>query len=165
MAVSWFNIVPHAQWGKTNPSGVIAIGVTTGSAIYNTINNDVNGTGFAYHGRAYDLWNGPFSSQAEAKSSAAGASGWTMAGIVGAGIIGTLGSNPNPPLATGAKAGTAAGNAVNSVGDFLKRLAQANTWLRIGEGVLGILLILVGMDKLLGSPASTQKLLKGVALA
>ena len=32
-----------------------------------------------------------------------------------------------------------------AIGDFFQRLTQGNTWLRIGEGLLGIILIAVGL--------------------
>lgn len=35
-----------------------------------------------------------------------------------------------------------------AIGDFFARLTEANTWLRIGEGVLGIILIAVGVARL-----------------
>jgi hypothetical protein len=34
---------------------------------------------------------------------------------------------------------------INAVGDFFMRLTQANTWLRIGEVAIGILLLAVGI--------------------
>lgn len=39
---------------------------------------------------------------------------------------------------------------INAVGDFANKLTQANTWLRIAEGLLGIVLIGIALAKLTG---------------
>jgi hypothetical protein len=39
---------------------------------------------------------------------------------------------------------------LEAVGAFFNKLSEANTWLRIGEGLLGIVLIAVGLAKLTG---------------
>lgn len=42
------------------------------------------------------------------------------------------------------------------IGDFFSRLTEANTWLRIGEGILGIVLIAIGIARLTNAvPAAT----------
>lgn len=65
---------------------------------------------------------------------------------VGAGGVGvTTNAKANQPIASGvAKAESAA----TAVPDFLSRLTSANTWLRVAEVGLGILLILVGLEKI-----------------
>lgn len=40
---------------------------------------------------------------------------------------------------------------ITAIGDFFQRLTQANTWIRIGEVVIGILLIAVGISKISGA--------------
>jgi hypothetical protein len=39
---------------------------------------------------------------------------------------------------------------VNAIGDFFNKLSEANTWLRIAEGLLGGILIAVSLAKLSG---------------
>lgn len=48
------------------------------------------------------------------------------------------------------KAVKAIATPINSIDDFLSRLSDSNTWLRIGEGLLGIVLIAVALAKLTG---------------
>ena len=44
-----------------------------------------------------------------------------------------------------------------TVGDFFTRLGQANTWIRVGEVILGLVLISVGVAKLTNAvPVATQ---------
>lgn len=42
-------------------------------------------------------------------------------------------------------------NPLPSLGDFLGRLTQANTWIRAGEVVLGIVLIGIGLARITGA--------------
>lgn len=46
--------------------------------------------------------------------------------------------------------GQSAFSGINAIGDFANKLTQANTWLRIAEAVLGIMLIGVALAKLTG---------------
>jgi hypothetical protein len=39
---------------------------------------------------------------------------------------------------------------LEAIGAFFNKLSEANTWLRIGEGFLGVILIAVGLAKLTG---------------
>ena len=65
---------------------------------------------------------------------------------VGSGGVGvTTNAEANEPIASGV---SKAESAATAVPDFLSRLTSANTWLRVAEVGLGILLILVGLDKL-----------------
>jgi hypothetical protein len=44
-----------------------------------------------------------------------------------------------------------------AIGDFFSRLTQANTWLRVAEGALGIILIAIGLARLTHAvPVATQ---------
>ena len=150
---SYFNIIPHSQWGQSSPSGVIAIGVPTGSSQYTTINGDVNGTGFPYDGKTYDLWNGPFSSEAEAKASVGGASGWSYAGVLGALALNEISKSTTGESAstgTATKAGASAGNAITSVTQFLQGLTSASLWIRVAKIVVGGALVIVGVAHLTG---------------
>jgi hypothetical protein len=62
------------------------------------------------------------------------------------------GKNASNPAAAGlagaqaaAKAAAGAIPGLAQIGDFFQRITQGNTWLRIGEGLLGIILIAVGL--------------------
>lgn len=57
----------------------------------------------------------------------------------------------------GAKAVT---GAVTDVGNFLSRLTSINTWIRVGEFILGAMLILAGALKLSGQDASLKTIAK-----
>jgi hypothetical protein len=70
-------------------------------------------------------------------------------------IIGDVGGlvTGNPAQAAGAvgpvvNAGSSAVSALDSVPKFLAFLGQRQTWIRIAEGTLGLLLILVSVAKL-----------------
>lgn len=55
------------------------------------------------------------------------------------------------------KAETAVSGAVTSTNDFLSRLTSPETWIRVAEVVLGLLLIAVGIAKLTNAvPAATR---------
>jgi len=46
---------------------------------------------------------------------------------------------------------------LSQVGDFFSRLTSANTWLRIGEGLLGVVLIAVGIARITNAvPIATK---------
>lgn len=77
---------------------------------------------------------GPFTSKAEAESDAA--TGNYPANVTGSGNESSI-TQTIPGLA--------------QIGDFFSRLAQANTWLRVAETILGIGLILVGLAHLGGN--------------
>lgn len=42
---------------------------------------------------------------------------------------------------------------LSAIGDFFQRLTQANTWIRLGEVVLGLVLIVAGVSKMAGISA------------
>jgi hypothetical protein len=54
------------------------------------------------------------------------------------------------PIGTGIKAGAGAvgiptSNPITGIVDFLRRLSDPHLWLRVGEGILGIILIAAGL--------------------
>lgn len=53
---------------------------------------------------------------------------------------------------------------VAQIGDFFDRLSQGNTWIRVGEVILGIFLIMSGVMKLSGASADIQDIVKKVPL-
>ena len=40
---------------------------------------------------------------------------------------------------------------IAAIGAFFNKLSEANTWLRVGEGFLGLMLIIVALDKMTGA--------------
>jgi hypothetical protein len=80
-------------------------------------------------------WGGPYT-WAQAKAAANSPSVPGIAGMPGSG---------------GSGQGLTAGSPVNlgglaAIGDFFNRLTQANTWLRVGEVVAGLLLVYIGLN-------------------
>ena len=85
---------------------------------------------------------GPFSTRASAEATIStaqkqggyGLSPTGSSSAVGAGL--QAGGIPNPL------------NGVQAIGDFFSRLTQANTWLRVGEVVAGLMLLYIGLNAL-----------------
>lgn len=50
-----------------------------------------------------------------------------------------------------------------SIGDFFSRLAEGNTWIRIGEGVLGLVLLAVGVAHMTKAVPAATKIARMVA--
>lgn len=73
---------------------------------------------------------GPYATEADAKTAVA--SGQDKPQQTG---------SPNPPSLPNPLSGLAA------IGDFFGRLTEGNTWIRIGEALLGIVLIAVGLAR------------------
>lgn len=46
---------------------------------------------------------------------------------------------------------TAPLSGLKAIGDFFSRLTQANTWIRVGEVLLGVILLAVGMARITGA--------------
>lgn len=80
-------------------------------------------------GNNISVATGPYATQQEAQN--------TISGLHTSGSVPPL---PSIPAFTGLAA----------IGDFFGRLTEPNTWLRIGEGLLGIILIAVALGKLSG---------------
>jgi hypothetical protein len=68
----------------------------------------------------------------------------------------TKAANTATSAATGGLTGLAA------IGDFFSRLTQASTWLRIGEGILGLLLIAVGTARMTHAVPAAAQIAKAV---
>ena len=54
-------------------------------------------------------------------------------------------------------------NPLSGIADFIGMLGQPRTWLRVGEGILGIALIIVALDKSLGGSGTAGKAVRTVA--
>lgn len=67
------------------------------------------------------------------------------------------------PAGTVKAVGQSAFSGINAVGDFANKLTQANTWLRIAEGLLGIVLIGVALAKLTGVDNAVKQAAVGAA--
>ena len=53
---------------------------------------------------------------------------------------------------------------IEAVGNFFNKLGEASTWLRIGEFILGLLLLTVGIAKITDTVPIATKLTKAMAL-
>ena len=69
---------------------------------------------------------------------------------------GTGGFASNPKAIQNPLTGLAA------IGDFFQRLTQANTWVRIGEGILGLILLAVGIARITHAVPVATKVAKAV---
>jgi hypothetical protein len=70
----------------------------------------------------------------------------------------------SPVTAAGAKGVGAAESAVSGVPDFLSRLTSANLWIRVGEVVVGLILLGIGLNAMLkGKPLQVVTGAAGVA--
>jgi hypothetical protein len=73
-------------------------------------------------------------------------------------------SNPSTavkaPVAAVGQAGASAASGVSGVTDFLTRLTQGNTWIRVAEVLLGLGLIIVGLAKLASGTAAGRAAVK-----
>lgn len=85
---------------------------------------------------------GPYATKAEAQA-------WQTS-------ANTAGNSPGSAIGGTASAiGNATG--LTAIGDFFSRLTQANTWLRAGEVVLGLVLIAVGIARITNAvPLATK---------
>ena len=54
---------------------------------------------------------------------------------------------------------------IAAVGDFFSKLGQANTWIRVGEALLGIILIGIGLARITGAQNLISKAVKAAPLA
>jgi hypothetical protein len=78
---------------------------------------------------------------------AAGGTATALGQVPGAAATGAIAAANNPFIAAGGNAVNAVKGvvgAVTSVPEFLSRLTSPNTWLRVGEFILGAMLILAG---------------------
>lgn len=70
----------------------------------------------------------------------------------------------SPVTAAGAKGVGAVESATSAVPDFLSRLTSANLWIRVGEVVVGLILVGIGLNAMLkGKPLQIVTSAAGVA--
>jgi hypothetical protein len=81
-------------------------------------------------------WQGPFATQAEARAAAKPRQ-----------------QSPNPVNDAVNAAQNANIPGLTAIGDFFSRLTKPALWLRVAEGVLGLLLLGLGLNALLHNPA------------
>jgi hypothetical protein len=85
---------------------------------------------------------GPYSTQADAQAAAS------------AGTKGSPAPAHNPNLGGVGNIGyNLPANPLSAVGDFLSRLTNPHTWLRVAEVVVGVAFLIVGLNALLHNPA------------
>jgi hypothetical protein len=61
-----------------------------------------------------------------------------------------IANGPQPAISGAGNAITSVDSGVTSMGDFFNKLSEGNVWLRIGEFVLGVVVIAVALGKLTG---------------
>lgn len=150
-AVAWWVVVPLSeQNATTRPANAQVVSTQVGSADYNTLLNTdstpVNGL---------VRYMGPFNSQAAAKAAFPGP--LTVGDWVGAAVSGAMAGAGNEPVpATSVGAGSAVGTAVDALGSF-----NIGAWfLRIGEILLGLVLVGVGVARITGAQNAISNIVK-----
>jgi len=136
----WWVIVPLAELkAPTRPADAKVVSTVEGTA---------EDTAYLEY-QAVNGWTaymGPFTTQAAAQTAQVDPNAnTTLAGIKAGSAVGGI---PNP--LTGLAA----------VGDFFARLTQANTWIRLVEGILGLGLLVVGLAKMSGTGSTLRKAVK-----
>lgn len=147
MATDWWWIVPVSEINAgTRPSDAVLYSVASGQP------NDqllLNGGSILYKNANYVRFQGPFTSQSAAQSATANPGTSLSPGQA----IGTIGNGLSTGVSGGAGIATGIGafSGFAGIDDFLNALSQSNTWLRIAEGILGVMLIAVALGKLTGA--------------
>lgn len=151
MAKAWWVVVPPSeQNATTRPADAKIISTDVGSAAYNTLLNTDSGT---VNGEV--RYMGPFNSLQAAQSAAPGAltfGDWT--GAIIAGLMAGAGNEPNPATSVGA------GFAVGTVADKLGGFNLGSWFLRIGEILLGLVLVGVGIARITGAQNIVSQVVK-----
>lgn len=136
-----------------------------------TIGQLLSGVGsiFTGHGTKIDLYHvvesaskpagnkqnpvyGPYATQAAAQAQASG-----LNGIAGQASQAGAAADPGAPPGANAQGPS---DPLAAVDDFLHRLSEGNTWLRVGEVLLGIVLIAVGLARITGTQNTVSQLVK-----
>ena len=96
-----------------------------------------------WNGQPLIRWKGPFATEAQAKTAQ-----------------NPKQQSPNPvtDLTTAARHSNLSGLA--AIGDFFHRLTEASTWIRVGEVLLGLALITVGLAHIASGTAAGRAALK-----
>jgi hypothetical protein len=151
VAEVWWVVVPLSEQNSTTrPTNAKVISTQVGSSAYNTWLNTDNGqvSGLV-------RYMGPFNSEAAAKSAFPGPltiGDWVAAGVAGA--MAGAGNEPNPATSVGA--GAAVGTAADALGSF-----NIGSWfMRIGEILLGLVLVGVGVARITGAQNFISNIVK-----
>lgn len=139
-----FKGIVAAKWAVENPSIKPYVGMTA-PQVYNSLAASNPGASPLLIGQQVtDIWIG----------------GGLAGGI--ADLVTNLG-NATAATEMGVTTGVPSPFAgIAAIGDFFNRLTQANTWVRVGETVLGILLIVSGLMKLSGVSSDLTDIAKAV---
>jgi hypothetical protein len=153
MATAWFVVFPSNEHpGNAMPANAKIVSAQTGSPAYNAW---LGNGAYTVNGTNWQVDAGPFTSEAQARAWKPGPI--TIGDWVGAGIAGVMaggGNEPNPATSVGA--GFAAGTAVDKLGQF-----NLGAWfLRIGEILLGLVLIGVGVARITGVQNAISSVVK-----
>jgi hypothetical protein len=85
--------------------------------------------------------------------------GNAQAAVVGAKVGAQQAPSGTNALGTAQSASSAVGNplaGVAAIGDFFNRLTEGNTWLRVGEVTVGLLILYIGLNAVMkGTPVET----------
>lgn len=153
MAIAWFVVFPSNEHpGNAMPANAKIVSAQVGSAAYKAW---LGNGAYTINGTNWQVDAGPFATQAQARAWKPGPI--TVGDWVGMGIAGVMlgaGNDPNPASAVGT--GAAVGTAV----DTLSRFNFGAWFLRIGEIVLGVVLVGVGISRITGVSNAISKVVK-----
>lgn len=154
MSQTWWTIVPWSERNdQTRPSNARAYEVNSNSPTYLLWAGN-NQTPVLIGGQRWTFIEGPFSTQQEAGTAQTqnpGIAARLGVGAAGA-ITGTTGG-ASPPgnvlqKSTSAADKAASLNPLHDITQFFTILTERNTWIRVGEVLLGLVLITAGTLKL-----------------
>lgn len=158
VSTKWFVMAPQGASQGTIlnpvfPKGTVIISIQDNDPQYSTITALKPVT---INGQQYIRFMGPFATLEQAKK-AVPPSGLNFVKILAGVTVGaaTSAATGNPPTGS-----TGVGNplsGLDAIGAFFSTLTQANTWLRIGEGLLGIVLIGISLAKITGADNFIEK--------
>jgi hypothetical protein len=151
---NWWVVVPQAEVNSnTRPKDAIVISTEDHTSANDTLFGPGGPVG--HGGRNWWRYMGPFPTRKEAGGAQPGTASIVPGGLLNQSPGGAFSGPLKNPL-TGLAA----------IGDFFQRLGQPATWIRVGEVLLGLALIVVGLAKLAeGTPVGNAALKAGKVAA
>jgi hypothetical protein len=146
---AWFVVFPASEHpGNAFPANAKIVSAQTGSAAYNAW---LGNGAYTIAGTNWQVDAGPFTTQQQAQAwspHALGITDWVAAGIAGV-MVGAGGASPSAAIGTGSAI-------ANTLGGF----NISNWFLRIGEILLGLVLIGVGVARITGAQNAISNIVK-----
>lgn len=146
----WFVVFPASEHpGNAFPPNAQIVSANDDSPAYKAW---LGNGAYTVNGQSLQVDAGPFSTQQQAQSwspKPLGIKDWVAAGI--AGVVAGAGNEPNPATAVGVG---------NAAADALGGFNIGSWFIRIGEILLGLVLIGVGVARITGAENAISKVVK-----